>query len=96
MRPGKALIFSLAALAGLAAGWMLAGRHLERHKADLFSSNRLRRMAALSYLAGQDGPEVFQALSDYLAWEPSSTLRNRAARLLKRMERTMASGESTW
>jgi len=94
VRPTRALAFSLAALAGVVAGWQLAERHLERHKADLFSSSRLRRLAALSYLAGREGPEVFQALSDYVVWEPSPTLRRRAERQLKRMERSMAIGDT--
>lgn len=89
MRATRVLVFSLAAVAGFAMGWRLAGRHLERHKADLFATSRLRRRAALSYLAGRDGPETIHLLRDYIAWEPSSPLRRRAQRMMRRMRRTV-------
>jgi hypothetical protein len=81
---------SLAAVVGLALGWRLAERHLERHKADLFSPNRFRRLAALSYLAGQDSVGTIRLLKDYLAWEPSAMLRRRASRVVRRMEESLA------
>jgi hypothetical protein len=90
VRTGKAVVFSLAALVGLAAGWHLAARHVERHKAALFSPNRFRRLAALSYLAGQESVETIRLLKDYHAWEPSVMLRRRAARMIRRMETTLA------
>jgi hypothetical protein len=89
VRTTRALSFSVAALVGFAVGWRLAGRHLERHKADLFATSRLRRTAALSYLAGQDRPETVQLLRDYISWEPSAPLRRRARRLLRRMRRNL-------
>lgn len=91
MRAARALGFTVAAVVGFTLGWGLAGRHIARHKADLFSSSRLRRMAALSYLAGQDGPEVVQVLQDYVAWEPTIALRRRAHRLLRQLRRNLAS-----
>ena len=90
MRTTKAVAFSTALVAGLAVGWFLAGRHLERHKEDLFSPNRFRRLAALSYLAGKTGVETIRLLGDYIAWEPSSALRRRAIRLRRRMELELA------
>jgi hypothetical protein len=64
----RAVAFSVAALVGFLVGWRLAGRHLERHRADLFAASRLKRRAALSYLARQDGPETVHVLRDYIAW----------------------------
>jgi hypothetical protein len=90
VRATRVLLFTLAAAVGFAGGWRLAGRHLERHKAALFATSRMRRMAALSYLAGQDGPEALQLLRDYIAWEPSPPLRRRAQRVMRRMRRTVA------
>jgi len=86
----KAVAFSLAAVAGFAAGWYLAGRHLTHHREDLFSPNRLRRMAALGYLAGQVRVETVRLLADYIAWEPLAGLRKRAERVRRRMELELA------
>ena len=63
MKAPRAVAFTVAALAGFTLGWRIAGRHIEQHKSDLFSTSRIKRMAALSYLAGQDGPEAFQVLN---------------------------------
>jgi hypothetical protein len=90
VRAGKAVVFSVAALAGFAAGWHLATRHVERHKEALFSPNRFRRLAALSYLARHESIDTIRLLKDYLAWEPSVMLRRRAARMIERMEGILA------
>lgn len=86
MKTSRPLAFSAASVLGFALGWWLAGRHLERHKADLFSANRFRRLAALSYLAGQERVETVRLLRDYIAWEPSAALRTRATRVVARLE----------
>ena len=90
MRSRTAVVFSVAALAGFAAGWQLASWHLERHKAALFSRNRFRRLAALSYLAAHESVETIRLLKDYLAWESSRILTQRAVRIIQRMEATLA------
>lgn len=90
MKPTNAGAFSAAVLVGLVAGWYLAGRHVERHKEALFSASRLRRLAALSYLAGRGQPETVGLLRDYIAWEPLRPLRNRAIRLVRRLELELA------
>lgn len=90
MKATRTVAFSLAAAAGFALGWFLAGRHLERHKADLFSANRFRRLAALSYLAGERRVETLHLLRDYMAWERTPALRRRAARVVRRMEARLA------
>jgi hypothetical protein len=82
----RAVLVTLAIAAGAAVGWRLAGRHLERHKAALFSQSRIRRRAALGYLAGQESAETVRLLRDFIAWEPTAPLRRRAARLARRME----------
>lgn len=90
MKATRTIAFSLAATAGFALGWYLAGRHLERHKADLFSADRFRRLVALSYLAGQERVETLHLLRDYIAWEPTAALRKRAERMVRRMEAQLA------
>ena len=89
MKATRAVAFSLACGAGFALGWYLAGRHLEEHKEALFSPNRFKRLAALSYVAGQDSVETVRLLRDYVAWEPSAALRRRAERVLQRMTATL-------
>jgi hypothetical protein len=76
-------------VAGVAAGWMLAQRRLERHRRELFSRRPLRRLAALGFLAGQEGVETVRLLRDYLAWEPQPMLRRRAETIVRRMEATL-------
>jgi hypothetical protein len=50
----------------------------------------MRRLAALGYLAGQEGVETARLLRDYLAWERQPMLRRRAEGILKRLESTLA------
>jgi hypothetical protein len=89
MRSRK-LLFAGGAMFGAAAGWVLAQRRLAFHRRDLFSPRPMRRLAALGYLAGQDGVETARLLRDYLAWERQPMLRRRAEAILKRLESTFA------
>ncbi len=90
MKATRTIAFSVAAATGFVAGWYLAGWHVERCKADLFSASRYRRLAALSYLAGQERVETLHLLRDYLAWEPMAALRRRATRMVRRLEEHLA------
>lgn len=90
MKPLRAVVFAGAAVLGLAAGWVLAQRYLERHQAALFSNRRRRRHAALGYLAGRPSPDTIRLLKDYLAWERHPVLRRRAKRMVREAERTLA------
>jgi hypothetical protein len=86
----RGLLFSGGAVLGAAAGWVLAQRRLTFHRRDLFSPRPMRRLAALGYLAGQDGVDTARLLRDYLAWEQQPMLRRRAETLLKRLKSTLA------
>ena len=86
MRAGKTLALVGGLTAGLAAGWIVAQRHLERHRADLFSPRPMRRMAALGFLAGHRSVETVRLLRDYLRWERQPMLRRRAEVIVRRME----------
>ena len=79
----------LAAGAGVAAGWVLAQRYLERHQAALFSPKLRRRHAALGYLAGRPTPQTVRLLRDYLAWEQHPVLRRRAVRVVRELEHAL-------
>jgi hypothetical protein len=68
---------------------MFAQQRLVRHRRDLFSPRPLRRLAALGFLAGQNGVETIRLLRDYLAWETRPMLRRRATNIVRRMEATL-------
>ncbi len=86
MKAGRSVVLWVAAVVGGMVGWRLARRHVEGHKEALFSPNRLRRLAALSYLTSHGRPETIWLLRDYIAWEPVAPLRRRAVRLVRRLE----------
>jgi hypothetical protein len=77
-------------MVGAAAGWVLAQRRLTFHRRDLFSPRPMRRLAALGYLAGQDGVDTARLLRDYLSWERQAVLRRRAEAILRRLESNLA------
>jgi hypothetical protein len=79
--------FLLGAAAG-AAVWSVV-QHAYRR--DLFSRHPLRRYAALGHLAGQPSVATAQLLREYVAWERRSKLRTRGVRLLRNVERALAS-----
>ena len=89
MRSTNALAFSVAAGVGAVAGWFLARRRLERHRAALFAPSPYRRWSAATYLAGQESVETLHVLRDYLRWETSPRLKRRTVRLVRRMERAL-------
>ena len=77
--------------AAVALGVLVVHDQIARHRRELFSSRPLRRMAALSYLAGREATvEAVQLLRDFVAWEPRPMIRRRAIRILNRMERSLA------
>jgi hypothetical protein len=82
----RAAMFAGGAAVGLAAGWLLAQYRFVRHREDLFSTQPLRRLGALGFLAGQQGVETVRLLQDYLTWETQPVLRRRAETLVRRME----------
>jgi len=56
---------------------------------ELFSRSALRRVAALGYLRARPTVTTAQLLKEYIAWEPRPILRQRGARILKRLEATL-------
>jgi hypothetical protein len=86
----RTLVFAGGVVIGLTAGWFLAQHRLTYHRRDLFSPRPLRRLAALGFLAGQNGVETVRLLRDYLAWERQPMLRRRAEAIVRRMEATLA------
>lgn len=86
MRRSRGMLFFGAAAVGMATGWVLAGRHIRKHRTALFSPRPLRRLSAQAALATEPSIANVRLLRDYLAWEPRSLLRRRAHGLLTRME----------
>ena len=71
---------------GVVAGLVVWSMQMTRSRRDLFSTNPVRRYAALGYLGGHPGLETAQLLTEYVRWETKPLLRRRAERLLKRMK----------
>lgn len=89
MRRSRTMLFLGAAAVGAAAGWMLAGRHIRKHRTALFSPRPLQRLSALAGMAAEPSVANVRLLQDYLAWESRPLLRRRAIALLRRMEATL-------
>lgn len=78
-------------LGGMAVGAALWSSMQHRRKRDLFSPRPMHRLAALTYLRGQEtGPETVRLLREYVRWEKRPGLRRRASALLARAERHFA------
>jgi hypothetical protein len=86
----RSTVFTGALALGMVTGWVLVQQRLERHRRDLFSRHPMRRLAALGFLAGQNGVDTVRLLRDYLEWERQPMLRRRAEAIVRRMEATLA------
>ena len=71
---------------GLVAGMVIWSLQMKRWRRELFSTNAIKRYAALGYLGGHPGVETAQLLTEYVRWESKPLLRRKAQRLLQRME----------
>jgi hypothetical protein len=76
-------------LGGVAAGSLVWSRMQRQYRRNLFSKHTLRRVAALGYLRARPTVNTAQLLREYVAWEPRQVLRQRGARMLKRLEATL-------
>lgn len=82
------MLLSIGGAAGL--GMLVARDQMTRHQRDLFSTQALKRFAALGYLSGTPASvELVQLLRDFCAWEPNAILRRRANQILERMEQQL-------
>jgi hypothetical protein len=75
-------------LGGVAAGSLMWSYMQRQYRRNLFSKSPLRRVAALGYLRARPTVNTAQILREYIAWEPRAMLRQRGARMLKRLEAT--------
>ncbi len=76
-------------LGGVAAGSLMWSYMQRQYRRNLFSNSPLRRVAALGYLRARPTVNTAQILREYIAWEPRAMLRQRGARMLKRLEATL-------
>ena len=86
MTAPRGLLVAAAAVAGIAAGWVLSQRYLDRHRSALFNNAPRRRHAALGYLSGHPSPETVRLLRDYVGWERHVGLKRRGIRVLRELE----------
>jgi len=86
------VVVAAAAAAGAALALVVRDQ-MHRHRRDLFSSNGIRRLAALGYMA-KERPSVdnITLLRDFTAREPNRLLRARANAIVQRMERAVLAG----
>ena len=85
----RATFVAVGFLGGIAAGSLLWSRLQRQYRRNLFSRHALRRVAALGYLRARPTVNTAQLLREYVAWEPRAILRQRGARMLKRLESTL-------
>ncbi len=79
-----------------ALGAIILRDQVLRNQRDLFSSNPVRRLAALRHLNGEPATvDAVTVLRDFSAWEPRRLLRNQAAAVLERMESELRHGART-
>ncbi len=71
---------------GLAGGWLLAQGHRQVSREALFARSSWRRFAALGWLERHGDAGALPLLRDYLGWEREPLLRNRARKVLARLE----------
>jgi hypothetical protein len=76
-------------IGGVAAGTLMWSHMQKQYRRNLFSKHALRRVAALGYLRARPTVNTAQLLREYIAWEPRPMLRQRGARMLKRLEATL-------
>ena len=88
LRTTGIILLSVGAIGALAT--VVVRDQISRHQRNLFSSQALKRFAALGYLTGTPASiELVQMLRDFCAWEPNAILRRRANQILARMERDL-------
>jgi hypothetical protein len=85
----RASLVAVGFLGGIAAGSLVWSRMQRQYRRNLFSKSPLRRVAALGYLRARPTVNTAQLLREYVAWEPRSILRQRGARMLRRLEATL-------
>ena len=79
-----------------ALGTLVLRDQVVRQQRNLFSSNPVRRLAALRHLNGEPATvDAVTVLRDFSAWEPRHLLRNQAAAVLERMESELRHGART-
>jgi len=88
-RQQRASYVAVGFFGGMAAGSLVWSRMQRNCRRDLFSRNPLFRVAALGYLRAVRTVGTAQLLREYVAWEPQPILRQRGARMLKRLEATL-------
>lgn len=94
LRTTGVVLLSIGAVA--AVGAYVVRDQISRHQRNLFSSQALKRFAALGYISGTPASvELVQLLRDFCAWEPNGILRRRASQILARMERQLQAAAST-
>jgi hypothetical protein len=84
--PNRGELVLFGAIGGIALGFLAWSRVQRLSRRDLFSTQPVRRYAALGYLRSCPTIETVHLLREYVAWESKSALRRRGVRMLREME----------
>lgn len=83
-------LFLLGAGAVAALATLVLRDQVNRHRRELFSTNPVRRLAALRHMNAEPASvDAVTVLRDFKAWESRRLLRNRATAVLARMEQEL-------
>ena len=85
----RARYLAVGFVGGVAAGSLVWNRLQRNCRRELFNRSALKRVAALGYLRARPSVNAARILKEYIAWEPRPILRQRGARILKTLERTL-------
>ncbi len=88
MRPRNSALLGFAI--GLVAGAVAWSTVQHTYRKDLFNRHPLRRFVALGHLANNPTVSTAQLLREFIAWERHPSLRARAVRMLRDVEKALA------
>lgn len=74
---------------GLVAGAVAWSTVQHTYRKDLFNRNPLRRFVALGHLTNNPSVATVQLLREFIAWERHPSLRARAVRMLRDVEKLL-------
>ncbi|HJU66321.1 MAG TPA: hypothetical protein VJ596_11615 [Gemmatimonadaceae bacterium] len=83
------LLAGAAFAGGVALGLIVWSQQTHRSRRNLFSANKVRRLAALGHVSGQRSPRTVRLLRDYVNWERDEGLRRRGTKILREMEMSL-------